>query len=179
MANSNCEFSAEQKLQYMQKGIINDYFAKQVDILRFDFKEEKYDHFIEGAEQLLEADLNPHLLDVVWLVVRYGYALIRTGKLERALDLASCWDDLEYNADYCYMMGLIYMKNGMIEKAVTAFLEATQKSFVMDKGVNDYLAYFNLGVIYECIGQNDEAKQYYLKCENYEAAKQRLKEMNV
>ena len=163
----------------MQKGIINDYFAKQVDILRFDFKEEKYDHFIEGAEQLLEADLNPHLLDVVWLVVRYGYALIRTGKLERALDLASCWDDLEYNADYCYMMGLIYMKNGMIEKAVTAFLEATQKSFVMDKGVNDYLAYFNLGVIYECIGQNDEAKQYYLKCENYEAAKQRLKEMNV
>lgn len=179
LANSNREFSAEQKLQYMQKEIANDYFAKQVDLLRFDFKEEKYDHFIERAEQLLEADLNPRLLDVVWLIVRYGYALIRTDKLERALDLASCWDDLEYNADYCYIMGLIYMKNGMIEKAVTAFLEATQKSFVMDKGVNDYLAYFNLGVVYECIGQNDEAKQYYLKCENYEPAKQRLKEMNV
>lgn len=179
LANSNCEFSAEQKLQYMQKGITNDYFAKQVDILRFDFKEEKYDHFIEGAEQLLEADLNPRLLDVVWLVVRYGYALIRTGKQERALDLASCWDDLEYNADYCYIMGLIYMKNEMIEKAITAFLEATQKNFAMDKGVNDYLAYFNLGVVYECIGQNGMAEQYYMKCENYEPAKQRLKEMNA
>lgn len=127
----------------------------------------------------METDLNPRLLDVVWLVVRYGYALIRTGKLERALDLASCWDDLEYNADYCYIMGLIYMKNGMIEKAVTAFLEATQKNFAMDKGVNDYLAYFNLGVVYECIGQNDMAEQYYMKCENYEPAKQRLKEMNA
>lgn len=58
-------------------------------------------------------------------------------------------------------------------------INETEESFVMDKGVNDYLAYFNLGVVYECIGQNNEAKQYYLKCENYEPAKQRLKEMNV
>lgn len=179
LAKTNEEYTEEEKEESTRKRIELEYFACQVDLLRFDFKEEKYDQFIEQAEKLLETDLNPRLLDVVWLVVRYGYALIRTGKLERALDLESCWDDLEYNADYCYIMGLIYMKSGMIEKAVTAFLEATQKSFVMDKGVNDYLAYFNLGVIYECIGQNDEAKQYYLKCENYEAAKQRLKEMNV
>lgn len=177
LAKSNHEFSAEEKLQCMQKRTADDYFAKQIDLLRFDFKEEKYDHFIEQAEKLLEADLNPRLLDVVWLVVRYGYALIRTGKLERALDLESCWDDLEYNADYCYIMGLIYMKNGMIEKAITAFLEATQKNFVMDKGVNDELAYYNLGVIYECAGQPKEAEQYYSKCRNYEPAKQQLMEL--
>lgn len=119
------------------------------------------------------------MVDVVWLVVRYGYALIRRDQLLRALDLESCWDDLAYNADYCYVMGLIYMKNDMIEKAVTAFLEATQKTFAMDKGVNDYLAYYNLGVIYECIGQSEEAKRYYVKCEGYEPAKQRLEALGV
>lgn len=179
LASSNFQLSAEEKEQHTKKRVMQQYFAKQIELLRFDFKEEKYEAFIKKAEKLLEADLNPRLVDVVWLVVRYGYALIRRDQLLRALDLESCWDDLAYNADYCYVMGLIYMKNDMIEKAVTAFLEATQKTFAMDKGVNDYLAYYNLGVIYECIGQSEEAKRYYVKCEGYEPAKQRLEALGV
>ena len=147
--------------------------------VQLDLRQQGVDSFIDGAEKLLETDLDPRLLSVVWLVVRYGYALIRTSRVQRALDLESCWDDLRYNADYCYLMGLIYMQNGMLEKAVASFLEATEKYFIMDKGVNDYLAYYNLGVIYECTGAHEEAKDYYLKCGEYEPAKQRLMELNI
>lgn len=178
LAETNKEYTKEEKTRYRKKQLQQEYFTKQVELLRFDFKEEKYEEFIEEAERILETDLNPRLLDVVWLVVMYGYALIRAGEIQRALDLESCWNDLEYNADYCYVMGLIYMKNGMIEKAILSFSEALKKNFVLEKGVNDYLAHYNLGVIYECIGQTENARKHYIKSQSYEPARKRLTELN-
>lgn len=179
LAETNKEYSEEEKVESTRKRLECEKLSREIDLLRFDFKEERYDSFIDGAEKLLETDLDPRLLNVVWLVVRYGYALLRTSRVQRALDLESCWDDMNYSADYCYLMGLIYMQNGMLEKAVASFLEATEKYFIMDKGVNDYLAYYNLGVIYECTGAHEEAKSYYLKCGEYEPARQRMMELNI
>ena len=45
-------------------------------------------------------------------------------------------------------------------------------------GVNSYAAYYNVGVIYECLEKISEAKYYYQKCGNYEPAKKRLKLIN-
>ena len=178
LAETNKEYTKEEKASYLEKQLQQEYFKRQIEMLRLDFKEEKYEEFIENAERILEMDLNPRLLDVVWLVVSYGYALIRIGEIQRALDLESCWKDLEYNADYCYVMGLIYMKNGMIEQAILSFSEALEKNFAMEKGVNDYLAHYNLGVIYECMGQTEEARQHYITSQSYEPAKNRLTELN-
>ena len=70
------------------------------------------------------------------------------------------------------------MKNGMIEKAILSFSEALKKNFVLEKGVNDYLAHYNLGVIYECIGQTENARKHYIKSQSYEPARKRLTELN-
>lgn len=50
-----------------------------------------------------------------------GVALLRVGQIDKALDLASCYKDMRYSADYCYVMELIFVNNGMIDNAVTMF----------------------------------------------------------
>ena len=42
------------------------------------------------------------------------------------------------------------------------------------QGVNSYLAYYNIGVIYECLGKKDIAKTYYQRCGTYQPALERL-----
>ena len=37
-------------------------------------------------------------------------------------------------------------------------------------GVNGNLAFYNIGVIYECLGQLEDAEKFYLKCEKYKLA---------
>ena len=174
LADANKEYTEAEKELSRQRSIRCEYFARQVELLKFDFVEEKYEKFIQEAEVLLEEDLDPRLWDVVWLVVRYGYALLRTGQAQRALDLASCYEDLNYNADYCYVMGLTYMNNGMIEQAEQSFYEAARRNFVIDKGANSEWPYLNLGLIYESRGDMEKAKACYLECGNYEPAIQQL-----
>lgn len=48
--------------------------------------------------------------------------------------LESCYEDMNYNAGYCLVMGLIYLKNGMVENAIQMLSEVTDKNFVMDNG---------------------------------------------
>ena len=43
---------------------------------------------------------------------------------------------------------------------------------------NMLVAYYNVGVIYECLEKISEAKYYYQKCGNYEPAKKRLRLIN-
>ena len=74
------------------------------------------------------------------------------------MELASCYEDLNYNADYCYVMGLAYMNNGMIEQAEQSFYEAARRNFVIDKGANSEWPYLNLGLIYESRGGYGESK---------------------
>lgn len=176
-AETNKEYTEEQKNIYHEKQIREEYFARKIELLKFDYAEKKYDRFIEAAEILLEQDLNPRLINVVWLIVRYGYALLLVGQIDKALDLASCYEDMRYSADYCYVMGLIYVNKGMIDNAVTMFTEATERTFVIDKGANAEWAYFNLGLIAQSTGNRKRAKEYYLKCGNYEPAKQQLVEI--
>lgn len=75
-------------------------------------------------------------------------------------------------------MGLIYMNNAMFDAAVGEFLKAVRHRDCRMAGVNSYAAYYNVGVIYECLGKISEAKYYYQKCGSYEPAKKRLRLIN-
>lgn len=123
----------------------------------------------------LEFDLDPDLEYVVDMVETYGYALINSGQVDVALGLESVYDAFCHRAGFVFLMGTIYMHAGMLNEAVEQFLYATTLPQDETEGTNSYLAYYNLGVIYECSGLVDEARKYYKKCGAYTRAKDRLK----
>ena len=57
--------------------------------------------------------------------------------------------------------------NAMFGQAIREFLIATTIAEYAVDGVNSYLAYYNAGVIYECMGNIPEAIKYYSECGNY------------
>jgi glycosyltransferase involved in cell wall biosynthesis len=125
-------------------------------------------------EKALGYDVNPRLEYVQDMVESYGYALINAKRYSDALQLLNIYDEFAVNADFIYLIGLIYMNNAMFDASISEFIKATKvKEFKMD-GVNSYRAFYNIGVIYECLGKRKEAQEYYLKCGDYELAKSRL-----
>lgn len=131
------------------------------------------DYFSEG----LSFDLNPKFEFVIDMVETYGYALINSGQVEDALFFKNIYEEFGNTADFQFLMGLIYMNNAKFNEAVSEFLKATTHTQCRMAGVNSYAAYYNIGVIYECLGNTAEAKKYYEKCTEYEPAKKRLQLM--
>lgn len=124
----------------------------------------------------LSFDLNPKLEYVIDMVETYGYALINNGQASDALFFESIQNEFGNTADFQFLMGLIYMNNARFEEAVAAFLKATKYKESRNVGANSCMAFYNIAVIYECLGMTDKAKQYYEMCGEYGPAEERLKE---
>lgn len=125
----------------------------------------------------LSFDLNPKLEYVIDMVETYGYAMLNSDQAANALFFENIYEEFGNTADFQFLMGLIYMNNARFEDAVSEFLKATKHSASRNIGANSYMAFYNIGVIYECLGRADEAKQYYEMCGGYEPAERRLKEL--
>lgn len=121
-------------------------------------------------------DLNPQMEYVVDMVVTYGYAMINSGNAIAAMELEGIYDAFKYSADYLFVLGLIYMQNAEFDKAIFNFKEATKKEVAVVEGVNSFSANYNIGVIFECMGNKEQAIYFYQKCGTYEKAITRLKE---
>lgn len=135
---------------------------------------EEYSQAVDYFSRGLEFDLNPNLEYVIDMVETYGYALMNAGQADTALGLESVYDTFCFHADFLFLMGLIYMNNGMFEQAVQEFLKASKLPDGSTEGTNSYLAYYNIGVIFECLEMYEEATEYYKKCGDYKKAKERL-----
>ena len=122
-------------------------------------------------------DLNPRLEYVIDMVETYGYALLNSGQADHALFLENVYEEFGNTADFNFLMGLIYMNNEMFDAAVEEFKKALKMPEERARGINSYLACYNIGVIYECLGQMTEAEQYYNRCGGYEPAEKRLENM--
>lgn len=125
----------------------------------------------------LSFDLNPKLEYVIDMVETYGYALLNSGQAETALFYENIYEEFGNSADFQFLMGLIYMNNAKFQQAVEEFQKAVQHRECRNKGVNSYSAYYNIGVIYECLGQIEQAREYYGKCGSYEPAAKRIVSM--
>lgn len=136
-----------------------------------------YENALNYFENATTYDLEPRLEYVEDLVVSYGYTLINTKRINQALMFENLYDEFSYSCDFVFLMGLIYMNNALFEEAVRQFRKATEYSRCKMDGVNSYLAYYNIGVIYECLGYTKEALQYYRQCNEYEKALLRIKEL--
>lgn len=122
----------------------------------------------------LSFDLDPKLEYVTDAVETYGYALVNANRAYEALMFENIYNEFGNTADFQFMMGIIYMNNERFDDAVSEFLKATKHKECRNVGSNSYLAYYNIGVIYECLGDVDKAISYYRRCDNYKQAKDRL-----
>ncbi|MBQ7920631.1 MAG: glycosyltransferase [Lachnospiraceae bacterium] len=126
-------------------------------------------------EKALELDVNEQEDYVQTLIESYGYCLLYLQQYSRALELEGIYSIFSKHADFVFLMGLIYMNNALFDRAIEEFLKATTiPSFSVD-GVNSYKAFYNIGVIYECMGNKKQAVDYYKKCGDYTPALERLR----
>lgn len=140
-------------------------------------KLEDYPKAYEWFNLGLSMDVDPAQSYVQTMVESYGYCMLELKKNEEALQLLNIYDVFSVRADFVFLMGLIYMNNGMFDKAVEEFINSTTIEQFSVEGTNSYRANYNIGVIYECTGHLDEARKYYKKCGEFEPAKVRLREI--
>ena len=138
------------------------------------FSVKQYEKAMEYFSQGLSFDLDPRLEYVQTMVESYGYCLLNLKRYKEALQLEGIYDAFCVHADFVFLMGLIYMNNALFQNAIHEFLKATTISAHTTEGVNSYLSYYNIGVIYECLGHTAEAKKFYQKCGAYQPAQCRL-----
>ncbi len=124
-------------------------------------------------EQALSMDVNEKEEYVQTMVESYGYCLLNLQLSARALELEGIYHIFSKTADFVFLMGLIYMNNAMFHQAIHEFLKAVSITKYSVEGVNSYKAYYNIGVIYECMGDMGNAVKYYDKCGDYTPAIER------
>ncbi len=133
-----------------------------------------YPASIRYFERALGYDLDTGLEYVIDMVETYGYALLNCKRAETAILFEGIYAEFGRTADFQFLMGLIYMNNERFDEAVAEFLKAAEHGDARTDGVNSYLAYYNAGVIRECLGDRVGAEELYRKCGTYERAKERL-----
>ena len=136
-----------------------------------------YEQALSYLDAGLAMDVDPALDYVQTMVESYGYTLLDLNRRQEALNLLGIYDEFAGRADFVFLMGLIYMNNGLFQEAVQEFQKSTTMEEFSVDGVNSYKAFYNIGVIYECTGNADKAREAYKKCGDFEAAKTRLKQL--
>ena len=61
-------------------------------------------------------------------------------------------------------------KPGLFDKAIDEFNKAKLYKLCKIEGCNSYKADYNIGVIYECLGNKEKALENYKKCGRYDPA---------
>ena len=142
--------------------------------MKEDYKEaQKY--FIRA----MEFDLDTKLEYVQDMIESYGYALINMKEYDKALDILNLYDEFKISCDFIFLCGLIYMNNGLFSEAISEFRKATTYGECKMEGVNDYIANYNIGVIYECIGKKEQAYDYYNRSKTYDLSQDALKRLMI
>lgn len=123
----------------------------------------------------LEYDVDPNAEYVQMMVIGYGYALLHLERYDEALQFQNIYDEFATTADFVCLMGLIYLRKGMIVQAMAEFLKATSFETAKTEGANSFIPTYNMACINEVLGDIATAKVLYKKCGNFKPAVDRLK----
>ena len=123
-------------------------------------------------------DVDPSLAYVQAMVISYGNTLLQTGQEDAALGFEHIYDEFATTADFVYLMGRIYMANGMYPQAVEQFLKATAFETCKLHGANSFLSFYHIGLICEKLGDVDNALIYYRKCIDYPPASEKAAQLS-
>lgn len=131
----------------------------------------------ETLKKGLTFDVNPELQYVKIMVKSYGHTMLNLKKYDEALSFEGIYEAFSSYADFVFLMGLIYMNNGLFEASIEQFLAATRLEDYSTEGSNSFLAFYNIGVIWECLGEKQKALAYYQRCNSYPPALEGLKRL--
>lgn len=129
-----------------------------------------YNNAIVYFEKAMELPMNNRLGYVSNIMSTYAYCLINLKQYSKALILEAVFDDFSYSSDFLFVMGLIYMYNARFQDAIDCFYGATKIDKCDVEGVNSFLAFYNIGVIFECLGDKQRALGFYKQCGSYPPA---------
>lgn len=127
----------------------------------------------------LEYDIDPQLEYVHLMVQGYGYALLDSGRYEEALQFKNIYDTFATTPEFVCLMGLIYLKNGLLVQAMKEFLKATTFPEADVEGANTYTPLYNMGYINELLGNKEAAIQLYKSCGNFKPALEHLNNLKA
>lgn len=126
----------------------------------------------------LEYELDPQAEFVQMMVIGYGYNLLHLERYDEALLFENIYEDFAFSADFVCLMGLIYLRNGMVVKAMQEFLKATTIEESHVTGANSFIPTYNMGCINEVLGNIETAVTLYKKCGDFKPALDRLAELD-
>lgn len=104
------------------------------------------------------------------LVETYGYTLINLALFEEALVLEDYKKYYSKSPDFLFLLGLVNMNNSKFQNAAETFLKCTEFKEGKIEGITSFLPFYNIGVIFECLGFKEEAISYYKLCGDYTPA---------
>lgn len=134
---------------------------------------------LEYYSKGLEFDVDPNLEYVQMMIIAYGYALVHLNRFEEALGLEAVYEEFATSSDFITLMGVIYMRTGNYLKAMTEFLKATMHPVAHTEGANSFIPLYNMGLINEMAGNQNDAISYYKRCGNFKMAQDRLSELKA
>ncbi|MBR1736472.1 MAG: glycosyltransferase [Firmicutes bacterium] len=135
----------------------------------------EYEKALEYFAKGISMTPDPQLEYVQNMVECYGYTLINCEEYEAAMQIIDMYDIFAKSADYMFLAGLVLMNNGKLKEAIEEFEKAKKCKKYRGVGVNSYLADYNIGVIYECMGNIKKAEKHYKLCGDYKRAEEGLK----
>lgn len=136
-----------------------------------------YENAFTYFDKGLYFDVDESLEYVQRMIISYGYSMLYTNRIEKALTLSNIYNVFCDNADFLFLMGNIYLKAHMNDKALAEFSRATTLQKHFDAGTNSYRAFHNIACIFEAYGKYEEARTYYKKAGNFAPSIERLRNL--
>lgn len=111
------------------------------------------------------------------MITTYGYSLLNSGDIRKAENILQFEKYYKSSVDFIFLKASILMNLERFKESAEAFILCTTMDEGGIDGINSYKAYYNIGVIFECLNFRKEAIQYYKLCDGYNLAQKRLSEL--
>lgn len=133
-----------------------------------------YAKAVECYKKAIDLIENIYYQYVEELIISYGYDLLRINDNSGAMVIEKYRDCFSHSPEYNFILAYIYMMNGLFNKSISLFLRCTELKDGETEGITSWMPLYNVGVIYECTNNKNEALKYYTQCGNYPKAQQRI-----
>ncbi|MDD6193894.1 MAG: hypothetical protein PUB19_03225 [Lachnospiraceae bacterium] len=136
---------------------------------------EDYTTAAEYFETGLAFNLNVKDDYVIEMVLGYGFSLLNSNQGRTGVVLEAVCDDFEHLADFCFMMGMVYLDSKQYEQAIIEFAKAVEGETGKIAGAQSYLSYYYAGIAREKQNRPSEAREFFEKAApHYEDAAKKL-----